>query len=173
MFSTSNSKMFAFGSSEPCCGPECFYCFAVCTTRIGSISRNKKIYSAFSPLIFRLELLHNAIENKVYNDLAIPHCIVFQERKTNWQARSYRRSQGGERQALLIEMIKGWQPSLSFIQFQFLLAFSRTRVINNNINVDDQRRDGNRSGRPADRVEILRQAGQAGWNTGQILLSCN
>ena len=38
-------------------------------------------------------------------------------------------------------------------------------------------RDGNRSGRPAGRVtgrvKILRPAGQAGWNTGQILLSCN
>ena len=36
-------------------------------------------------------------------------------------------------------------------------------------------RDGNRSGRPAgrvaSRVEILRPAGQAGWKTGQILLS--
>ena len=40
-------------------------------------------------------------------------------------------------------------------------------------------RDGNRSGRPAPvgwvagRVEILRPAGQAGWKTGQILLSGN
>ena len=40
-----------------------------------------------------------------------------------------------------------------------------------------QSRDGNRSGRPAGpvagRVEILRLAGQAGWNTGQILFSGN
>ena len=34
-------------------------------------------------------------------------------------------------------------------------------------------RNGNRSGRPAGQVEILRPAGQAGRNTGQILLSCN
>ena len=37
--------------------------------------------------------------------------------------------------------------------------------------------DWHRSGRPAGRVtgrvEILRPAGQAGWNTGQILFSCN
>ena len=36
-----------------------------------------------------------------------------------------------------------------------------------------QDRDGNRSGRPAGRVEILRPAGQAGWKTGQILVSGN
>ena len=29
------------------------------------------------------------------------------------------------------------------------------------------------TGRVAGQVEILRPAGQAGWNTGQILLSCN
>ena len=34
-------------------------------------------------------------------------------------------------------------------------------------------RDGNRPGRPAGRVEILRPAGQAGWKTGQILISGN
>ena len=28
------------------------------------------------------------------------------------------------------------------------------------------------AGRVTGRVEILRPAGQAGWNTGQILLSC-
>ena len=31
--------------------------------------------------------------------------------------------------------------------------------------------DRHRSGRPAGRVEILRPAGEAGWKTGQILLS--
>ena len=30
-----------------------------------------------------------------------------------------------------------------------------------------------KAGRVAGRVEIFRPAGQAGWNTGQILLSCN
>ena len=30
-----------------------------------------------------------------------------------------------------------------------------------------------KTGRVAGRVEILQPAGQAGWNTGQIVLSCN
>ena len=36
----------------------------------------------------------------------------------------------------------------------------------------DENRLGRLAGRVAGRVEILQPAGQAGWKTGQILLSC-
>ena len=37
----------------------------------------------------------------------------------------------------------------------------------------DRHRSGRPAGRVAGRVEILRPAGQAGWKTGQILVSGN
>ena len=37
----------------------------------------------------------------------------------------------------------------------------------------DRLRSGRPAGQVTGRVEILRPAGQAGWNIGQILLSCN
>ena len=37
----------------------------------------------------------------------------------------------------------------------------------------DRHRSGRPAGRVAGRVQILRPAGQAGWKTGQILLSGN
>ena len=48
----------------------------------------RAFYTALCPLILRLKLLHNAIENKVYYDLAA--ALYY------FSARSYRRSQGGE-----------------------------------------------------------------------------
>ena len=60
---------------------------------LAEIKKNYVHYA--SPLIIRLELSLNAIENKVYYDLTyITHYIIFHERKTIRQARSYRRSQG-------------------------------------------------------------------------------
>ena len=41
------------------------------------------IYTVFCALILRLKLSHNTIENKVYNDLWLPHYIIFQIRKRN------------------------------------------------------------------------------------------
>ena len=43
----------------------------------------RTVYTAFYLLIRQLELFHNAIKNKVYYDLAIPHYIIFQIRKEN------------------------------------------------------------------------------------------
>ena len=70
-------------------------CFAVRTSCIGSTSRNKKKKNLLCvcPLILRLELSHNAIENK-FTRTWLTHYIIFQIRNGNeLTGQSYRCSQ--------------------------------------------------------------------------------
>ena len=43
----------------------------------------RTIYTAFCPLIFRLELLHKAIENEVYYMTWLPHYFSNKEKEMN------------------------------------------------------------------------------------------
>ena len=75
--------MFVSGPSDPLLWPWMVLVKGFSISRTESISRNKTIYTAFCPLILRVNLSHNAIENKVYYDLAITLYYVFQIRKEN------------------------------------------------------------------------------------------
>ena len=58
----------------------------------------RTIYIAFFPLIYRLELLHNTIENKVYYDLATTfYCFSNRERKRIDRSKDTGVAKGGAR----------------------------------------------------------------------------
>ena len=87
----------------------------------------RAFYTALCPLILRLKLLHNAIENKVYYDLAAA-LYYFSNKETKeidkpeviGEAKGGRRGQGVCLPQLKChQRQKGWQQSLLFIQLQF------------------------------------------------------